>query len=53
MLFCGAEHKSLTCCTLAVVIALSVVLRKNRHFPSKGWRKQKEAVLGLIQNKVQ
>lgn len=46
----SSQHPSglevLTCCTLAVVIALSMVLRKNRHFPSKGWNGRKR--LGLV-----
>ena len=32
----------LTCCTLAEVMGLPVVLRKKRHFPSKGWKQQEE-----------
>lgn len=37
--------KFTSCCMLALVMALSVVLRKNRHFPSKGWKHKRRLCL--------
>lgn len=41
------KAKLLTCCMLAVLMALSVVLRKNRHFPTKGWKHKRRLCLVL------